>query len=124
MSPRVPLCSLSMAAEPGGALAQPSGSQTLEHLQMCVFKLDLLVMTAQIDGLDRKVVGLTYRLGRHCKGVAWHLMDLLADIVRIARNPLHQGSSIARGMLVIGKPAVGKTTLLREMALILADEMG
>lgn len=54
-----------------------------------------------------KVVGLTCRAGRALEGT----IDIIDDIVR-------SGQSI----LLLGKPGVGKTTKLREVARVLADE--
>lgn len=54
-----------------------------------------------------KVVGLTCRIGRAVLGS----IALIRDIV-------DQGQSI----LILGRPGVGKTTLLREIARVLADE--
>ncbi|TMD43742.1 MAG: AAA family ATPase [Chloroflexi bacterium] len=54
-----------------------------------------------------KVVGLTCRIGRAVLGS----IALIRDIVE-------QGQSI----LILGRPGVGKTTLLREIARVLADE--
>src|SRR5215469_4760662 len=54
-----------------------------------------------------KVVGLTCRIGRAVLGS----LALIRDIVE-------QGQSI----LILGRPGVGKTTLLREIARVLADE--
>lgn len=55
-----------------------------------------------------KVVGLTCRVGRALEGT----IDIIDDIVR-------SGQSI----LILGKPGVGKTTKLREVARVLADEV-
>jgi stage III sporulation protein SpoIIIAA len=54
-----------------------------------------------------KVIGLTCRIGRAVLGS----IALIHDIVE-------QGQSI----LILGRPGVGKTTLLREIARVLADE--
>jgi stage III sporulation protein SpoIIIAA len=54
-----------------------------------------------------KVVGLTCRVGRALEGT----IDIIDDIVR-------SGQSI----LLLGRPGVGKTTKLREVARVLADE--
>lgn len=54
-----------------------------------------------------KIVGLTCRIGRAVLGS----IALIRDIVE-------QGQSI----LILGRPGVGKTTLLREIARVLADE--
>lgn len=53
-----------------------------------------------------KIVGLTCRVGRAVYGT----IDIIADIVE-------EGHSI----LLLGRPGVGKTTMLREMARVLAD---
>lgn len=55
-----------------------------------------------------KVIGLTCRVGRALEGT----IDMIEDIVR-------EGKSI----LLLGKPGVGKTTKLREVARVLADEV-
>jgi stage III sporulation protein SpoIIIAA len=54
-----------------------------------------------------RIVGLTCRVGRAVEGT----IDIIDDIVR-------SGQSI----LLLGKPGVGKTTKLREIARVLADE--
>lgn len=54
-----------------------------------------------------KIIGLTCRVGRALEGT----IDVIDDIVR-------SGQSI----LLLGKPGVGKTTKLREIARVLADE--
>jgi len=55
-----------------------------------------------------KIIGLTCRVGRALEGT----IDIIDDIVR-------SGQSI----LLLGKPGVGKTTKLREVARVLADEV-
>ncbi|MFQ3588008.1 MAG: R3H domain-containing nucleic acid-binding protein [Fimbriimonadaceae bacterium] len=55
-----------------------------------------------------KVVGLTCRVGRSLEGT----IDIIDDIVR-------SGQSI----LLLGRPGTGKTTKLREVARVLADEV-
>jgi len=54
-----------------------------------------------------KVVGLTLRVGRAVYGT-----------VDIIREVIESGKSV----LLVGKPGVGKTTLLRDAARVLADE--
>src|SRR5215469_6283494 len=54
-----------------------------------------------------EVVGLTCRVGRAVRGP-----------VALVRDVVEQGKSI----LILGRPGVGKTTLLREIARVLADE--
>nr|MDP9121098.1 AAA family ATPase [Acidobacteriota bacterium] len=55
-----------------------------------------------------EVIGLTCRVGRAVFGT----VDILRDVIEA-------GSSI----LLLGRPGVGKTTLLREAARVLADEL-
>jgi len=61
-----------------------------------------------IRNRHQKVIGLTCRVGRALEGT----IDLIDDIVR-------SGKSI----LILGKPGIGKTTKLREVARVLADEV-
>ncbi len=56
-----------------------------------------------------EVVGLTMRVGRAVMGI----VDILQDLIE-------SGESI----LLMGRPGLGKTTMLREMARVLADEIG
>lgn len=60
-----------------------------------------------IRNRNGKVVGLTCRVGRAVSGT----LDIIADIIR-------SGKSIC----LLGKPGVGKTTMLRECARLLADD--
>ncbi len=55
-----------------------------------------------------RIIGLTCRVGRAMEGT----IDLIDDIVR-------SGKSI----LLLGRPGIGKTTKLREVARVLADEV-
>ncbi len=55
------------------------------------------------------VVGLTMRVGRAVFGT----IDMVRDLVESGRN-----------LLLLGRPGVGKTTKLRELARVLADELG
>ena len=55
------------------------------------------------------IVGLTLRVGRAVMGIVDILRDLIAN-----------GDSL----LLMGRPGLGKTTLLREMARVMADEEG
>jgi stage III sporulation protein SpoIIIAA len=56
-----------------------------------------------------KVVGLTCRIGRAVFGT----IDIIRDIAE-------SGQSV----LLLGRPGVGKTTMLREVARVLADDLG
>ena len=56
-----------------------------------------------------EVVGLTCRVGRAVRGT----VTLIRDVVEAGRS-----------LLILGRPGVGKTTLLREAARVLADELG
>ncbi|HVF10849.1 MAG TPA: R3H domain-containing nucleic acid-binding protein [Abditibacteriaceae bacterium] len=55
------------------------------------------------------IVGLTLRVGRAVMGI----VDIVRDIIE-------SGDSL----LLMGRPGLGKTTLLREMGRVLADEIG
>lgn len=54
-----------------------------------------------------EIVGLTCRVGRALRGTA----DIVRDVIESGRS-----------ILLVGRPGVGKTTLLREAARLLADE--
>lgn len=56
-----------------------------------------------------QIIGLTMRVGRTVTGT----IDLLRDLVEGGANTL-----------LLGRPGIGKTTRLREIARILADELG
>ncbi len=56
-----------------------------------------------------KVVGLTCRIGRAVFGT----IDIIRDIVEDGRS-----------VLLLGRPGVGKTTMLREVARVQADDLG
>ncbi|KAJ8759162.1 hypothetical protein K2173_004169 [Erythroxylum novogranatense] len=62
-----------------------------------------------IRNRKKQIIGLTCRVGRAVSGSAEIIRDLVEG-----------GGSI----LVIGRPGVGKTTLIREMARMLADDQG
>src|SRR5947199_8432510 len=55
-----------------------------------------------------KVVGLTLRVGRAVYGT----VEIIRDIVESGRS-----------ILLLGRPGVGKTTMLRELARVLADDL-
>jgi stage III sporulation protein SpoIIIAA len=56
-----------------------------------------------------KVVGLTCRIGRAVFGT----IDIIRDIVESGQS-----------LLILGRPGIGKTTMLREVARVLADDLG
>ncbi|MDQ4036474.1 MAG: AAA family ATPase [Chloroflexota bacterium] len=56
-----------------------------------------------------KVVGLTCRIGRAVFGS----IDIIRDITEAGQS-----------LLILGRPGVGKTTMLREVARVLADDLG
>ncbi len=56
-----------------------------------------------------EIVGITCRVGRAVIGT----VDILRDVIEASRS-----------LLLLGRPGVGKTTLLREAARVLADEFG
>ncbi len=62
-----------------------------------------------IRNRNGKIVGLTCRIGRAVYGT----IEIIADIVE-------GGKSI----LIMGRPGIGKTTMLREAARVLADDFG
>jgi stage III sporulation protein SpoIIIAA len=62
-----------------------------------------------IRNRHQKVIGLTCRVGRALEGT----IDIIDDIVRSGQS-----------LLLLGKPGIGKTTKLREVARVLADEVG
>src|SRR5688572_31222924 len=61
-----------------------------------------------IRSRNGRVVGLTCRVGRAIQGT----IDIIQDIVESSKS-----------ILFLGKPGVGKTTKLREVARMLADEL-
>ena len=62
-----------------------------------------------IRNRNGQVVGLTCRVGRAVRGTVELVRDVIED---------------GRSVLILGRPGVGKTTLLREAARVLADELG
>ena len=56
-----------------------------------------------------KIVGLTCRIGRAVYGT----IDIIADFVETGKS-----------ILIMGRPGIGKTTMLREAARVLADDVG
>ena len=56
-----------------------------------------------------KIVGLTCRIGRAVYGT----IEIINDFVETGKS-----------ILIMGRPGIGKTTMLREAARVLADDMG
>ena len=61
-----------------------------------------------IRNRNRKIVGLTCRVGRAVFGT----IEIVEDLVESGRS-----------ILIMGRPGIGKTTMLREAARVLADEL-
>jgi stage III sporulation protein SpoIIIAA len=61
-----------------------------------------------IRNRNRKIVGLTCRVGRAVFGT----IEIVDDLVESGRS-----------ILIMGRPGIGKTTMLREAARVLADEL-
>ena len=62
-----------------------------------------------IRNREGRIVGLTCRVGRAVFGT----IGLIEDLVQLGKS-----------ILLLGRPGVGKTTMLREVARVLADELG
>jgi stage III sporulation protein SpoIIIAA len=62
-----------------------------------------------IRNRNGKIVGLTCRIGRAVFGT----IEIIEDLVESGRS-----------VLIMGRPGIGKTTMLREAARVLADDMG
>jgi stage III sporulation protein SpoIIIAA len=62
-----------------------------------------------IRNRNGKVVGLTCRIGRAVYGT----IEIIDDFVETGKS-----------ILIMGRPGIGKTTMLREAARVLADDMG
>jgi len=62
-----------------------------------------------IENRHGRIIGLTCRVGRAVLGT----VDIIRDVIESGKN-----------ILLLGRPGVGKTTLLRETARVLADELG
>ncbi|MGE5508680.1 MAG: AAA family ATPase, partial [Chitinophagales bacterium] len=94
----------------------PVSREDLEHLisRVGVFGQDnragieaTLHRISAIRNREGKVVGVTCRIGRAVYGT----IDIIRDVIE-------RGKSV----LLLGRPGVGKTTMLREVARVLADE--
>jgi stage III sporulation protein SpoIIIAA len=62
-----------------------------------------------IRNRNGKIVGLTCRIGRAVYGT----IEIIADFVDTGKS-----------ILIMGRPGIGKTTMLREAARVLADDLG
>ncbi len=62
-----------------------------------------------IRNRNGKIVGLTCRIGRAVFGT----IEIINDFVETGKS-----------ILIMGRPGIGKTTMLREAARVLADDMG
>ena len=98
-------------------LAQPVSREDLDYVIASVgeFSADnraglegTLHRISAIRNRNNQIIGLTLRVGRAVFGT----IDLIRDIVE-------RGVSV----LLLGRPGVGKTTKLREIARVLADEL-
>ncbi|MEC7381514.1 MAG: AAA family ATPase, partial [Cyanobacteriota bacterium] len=108
------------ARYPGRALALGEQCLTRDDLQTTVDRLGqfgadnragierTLHRISAIRNRQREVVGLTCRVGRAVFGT-----------VAMVRDLLNSGQSL----LLMGRPGVGKTTALREIARVLADDL-
>lgn len=63
---------------------------------------------SSIKNRKGNIIGLTFRVGRAIFGTISHIRDILY---------------LGRSILLLGKPGVGKTTAIREITRVLADEM-
>lgn len=97
---------------------QPVTREELDHVvaQLGEFSADnragierTLHRISAIRNRKGQVVGLTLRVGRAVTGT----IDLIRDVIEAGAN-----------VLLVGRPGVGKTTKLREIARVLADELG
>jgi stage III sporulation protein SpoIIIAA len=97
---------------------QPVSEQDLQHVVARIGEFGddnragierTLHRISAIRNRTGKVVGLTCRVGRAIYGT----IDILRDIVEDTK-----------GILLMGRPGIGKTTMLREMARVSATELG
>jgi len=106
---------------PSGGLPLNRGQVTREDLDYMVARIGAFTKDNRA-GIERtlhrisalrnrfgEIIGLTCRVGRAVYGT-----------VEIVRDVIESGKSV----LILGRPGVGKTTLLREAARVLADDLG
>ena len=77
---------------------------------------------------DGRVVGLTCRVGRAVRGSADAAADLVSGCSSSSSKSSSSSSSSKKrspaSVLLLGRPGVGKTTAIREIARLLADDFG
>lgn len=97
---------------------QPISAADIEHIlqRISSFSGDnragiarTLHRISAIRNRQGQIVGLTLRVGRAVFGT----IDIIHDIVETGKS-----------LLILGRPGIGKTTKLREIARVLADEFG
>jgi len=97
---------------------RPAGRDDLDHVLARVGDFDAdnrtgiertLHRISAIRNRKGQVIGLTLRVGRAVFGT----VDMIYDLIETGAN-----------LLLVGPPGVGKTTMLRETARVLADQMG
>ncbi|MBD2256520.1 R3H domain-containing nucleic acid-binding protein [Pseudanabaena sp. FACHB-2040] len=105
---------------PGGAEYLSETAVTHEHLQACIQHVSLfggdnragieqtLHRISAIRNRTGDVIGLTCRVGRAIHGT----IAMIRDLVETGQS-----------LLLLGRPGVGKTTALREIARVLADDL-
>ncbi|MBI1816426.1 MAG: AAA family ATPase [Deltaproteobacteria bacterium] len=106
---------------PSGVMPLNQGQVTREDLDYMVARIGAFTKDNRA-GIERtlhrisalrnrfgEIIGLTCRVGRAVYGT-----------VEIVRDVIEAGKSV----LILGRPGVGKTTLLREAARVLADDLG
>ncbi|SCX93384.1 Stage III sporulation protein SpoIIIAA [Thiohalorhabdus denitrificans] len=108
------------ARYPDRAVDLTSGAVTREHIDRVVasvgeFSADnragiegTLHRISAIRNRQGRIIGLTLRAGRAVYGTVEPIRDLVES---------------GKGVLLLGRPGVGKTTMLREVARILADDL-
>ncbi|KAG2447382.1 hypothetical protein HYH02_007710 [Chlamydomonas schloesseri] len=130
---------------PGSAPAAGDGAPLFGSDNRCCVPGSLHRISAMRDNAGR-IYGLTYRVGRHTPGDALLLADLLAGLAtgehRVVATPADAaaagasaGAAAADGrpvmrplempgsLLLVGRPGSGKTTVLRDVARLLADDL-